>query len=158
MHHDGRVEVVLPRRVARGTAEQLLREHRGWIERQLAKPRPRLELPPIDEEDGRRLAREVADELCREHAPRLGVRYERIRIGDQRTRWGSCSIRGTLSFNWRLVLAPAHVFEYVVVHELCHLCEANHSAAFWKLVDDAYPQAEEAKRWLRLFGPALLAY
>jgi predicted metal-dependent hydrolase len=155
VHHDGRVEVVLPRRAARGTAERLLDEHRPWIERQLARPHPRLELPPIGEPEGRRLAREVADELCREHAPRLGVRYERIRIGDQRTRWGSCSPRGTLSFNWRLVLAPAEIFEYVVVHELCHLREPNHSPAFWGLVREAHPGYEEQRGWLRVYGPAL---
>lgn len=151
------MEVVLPRRAARGTAERLLREHRRWIERQLARLRPQLELPPIGELEGRRLAREVADELCREHAPRLGVGYERIRTGAQRTRWGSCSTRGTLSFNWRLVLAPAAVFEYVVIHELCHLREPSHSAAFWELVRQARPDYDAERRWLRAFGPALLA-
>lgn len=149
---------MLPRRAPRSLAEELLREHAAWIERQLARLAPQLTLPRIGEQEGRRLARELAGELCREHAPRVGVAYERIRIGDQRSRWGSCSATGTLSFNWRLVLAPATVFEYVVVHELCHLEVADHSGAFWRLVERAFPAYERDERWLRRHGHELLAY
>ena len=73
--------------------------------------------------------RELAAMVADEEAPPLGVAYERIQVRDQRTRWGSCSSRGTLSFNWRLALAPHGVLDYVVVHELCHLREPNHSRA-----------------------------
>src|SRR5206468_5218175 len=95
--------------------------------------------------------------VCRE-ADRLGLHgYERIRIGDQRTRWGSCSARGTLSFNWRLVLAPLEVLDYVVVHELAHLLVPNHSPHFWQLVEHRRPQWRAQRAWLREHGPELLA-
>ena len=118
VHPDRRVEVVVPPRSPRGTAERLLREHRGWIERQLDRLAPRLVLREVSEAAGRREARTMLTAVCEHDAPRLGVRYARIRIADQRTRWGSCSRTGTLSFNWRLVLAPPGVLEYVAVHEL----------------------------------------
>ena len=107
---------------------------------------------------GRRRARALATELCERQAPRLGVRYGRIRIAAQRSRFGSCSARGTLSFNWRLALAPEAVFDYVAVHELCHLREANHSPRFWALVEAARPDYRRPRAWLREHGSELLAY
>ena len=86
------------------------------------------------------------------------MRYSRIALRDQRSRWGSCSTRGTLSFNWRLVLAPHDVLDYVVVHEVCHLLEHNHGPAFWQLVGSRRPAWREAKAWLDAHGWELLAY
>jgi len=85
----------------------------------------------------------------------LGVHYRSLAVRDPRTRWGSCSSRGNLSFSWRLVLAPAEVLEYVVVHELLHLREPNHSKSYWRLVDAAMPGWPEHARWLREHGPEL---
>ena len=68
------------------------------------------------------------------YAPRIGVSYGRVTVRNQRTRWGSCSAKGNLNFNWRLILAPEKCLEYVVIHELCHRREFNHSARFWDLV------------------------
>ncbi|TMK23512.1 MAG: M48 family metallopeptidase [Actinobacteria bacterium] len=82
----------------------------------------------------------------------------RIQIRDQRTRWGSCSANGNLSFNWRLVLAPIEVLDYVVVHEVCHLREANHSRRFWRLVETRRPDWRDQKAWLDAHGPELLAF
>ena len=96
--------------------------------------------------------------LADEEAPALGVEPERIQIRDQRTRWGSCSTRGTLSFNWRLVLAPFDVLDYVVVHELCHLREPNHSRRFWTLVEQRRPGWRAQRDWLHEHGPELLAF
>ena len=79
----------------------------------------------------------------------LGVRIGRLAIRDQRSRWGSASRRGALSFSWRLVLTPPWVLDYVVVHELAHLLDFSHSARFWELVRGLVPQAEAARRWLR---------
>lgn len=88
-------------------------------------------------------------------AQRLGLTYQSIRIKEQKSRWGSCSQAGNLNFNWRLIMAPDFVLEYVVVHELCHLQEMNHSERFWSLVNTAFPRAQEAKVWLRNHGSTL---
>jgi predicted metal-dependent hydrolase len=156
----GRVEVVVPPRTPRRAVEALLREHGGWIERQRERLRPRLGLDRLGltERDGRRLARERVESVARVEARRLGLVYGRIRIADQRTRWGSCSGRGTLSFNWRLAVAPPEVLEYVVVHELCHLRHPNHSRAFWEAVEAARPGYDAERRWLREHGAELQAY
>lgn len=82
-------------------------------------------------------------------------RYSRITIRDQKTRWGSCSSKGTLSFNWRLMLAPPAVLDYVVVHELCHLTHMNHSKDFWRCVEWILPNYKEQKKWLKEHGHEL---
>jgi predicted metal-dependent hydrolase len=91
-------------------------------------------------------------------ARRLGARPGRVAVRDQRTRWGSCSASGALSFSWRLLLAPAPVLRYVVVHELCHLWRHDHSSAFWSLVEDAMPDWSAHAGWLRAHSLALQAY
>ncbi len=97
----------------------------------------------------RRQAREVLAERVALHAARLGFTPGALRISAAHTRWGSCSSRGTLSFPWRLVLAPLEVIDYVVVHELVHLAVKNHSAAFWERVTAAYAQTPAARQWLK---------
>ena len=143
-----------------GEIEQLLVEQRSWVEAQRRSQVPRLGLESLDvtEWEARTAAREVASTLVDEEAERLGVTCSRIRIRDQRTLWGSCSSRGALSFNWRLVLAPLEVFDYVVVHELCHLRVPNHSQAFWLLVEQRRPFWRAWRRWLSEHGPELLAF
>ncbi len=84
-----------------------------------------------------------------------GGRYDKITIRDQKTRWGSCSSNGTLSFNYRLMLAPPKILDYVVVHELCHLKHMNHSPAFWQAVEDVLPDYRERKQWLKEHGSEL---
>ncbi len=87
----------------------------------------------------------------------LGIPYKRIAIRSQRTRWGSCSARGNLNFNWRLAAAPAAVLDYVVIHELCHLRELNHSRDFWAHVRAACPDYKSHRRWLRDNTAALMS-
>lgn len=91
-------------------------------------------------------------------AHKLGTNYLMLRIGDQSSRWGSCSGRKTLSFNLRLLLAPQKVAEYVALHEVAHLIEANHSRKFWAIVDKHYPEYKEAKQWLKNNGKELWKY
>ena len=86
----------------------------------------------------------------------MGVDYGRITVRDQRTRWGSCSAKGNLNFNWRLILAPGEVLDYVVVHELAHRREMNHSKRFWSLVEMVLPDYERRRRWLKENGEALM--
>lgn len=89
------------------------------------------------------------------YAPKIGVKYGRIAIRDQKSRWGSCSARHNLNFNWKLIMAPPEVLEYVVIHELCHLIEFNHSPRFWNLVGRQMPEYEAWKKWLKLHGSEL---
>lgn len=84
-----------------------------------------------------------------------GGNYTSITVRDQKTRWGSCSSRGTLSFNYRLIFAPPAVLDYVVVHELCHLTHMNHSKAFWNMVATVMPDYRVYKKWLRDHGHEL---
>jgi len=88
-------------------------------------------------------------------ADRVGVHYQAISVRDQRTRWGSCSRSGRLSFSWRLVMAPPEVLEYVVLHELCHLREFNHSRSFWRLLESVRPNCQGPANWLRQHGHEL---
>lgn len=106
----------------------------------------------------RREARRRLEDVARREAERLGLQYDSIGVRDPRTRWGSCSRRGHLSLSWRLVIAPAEVLEYVVVHELCHLREPSHSRAFWRLLEAARPGWQEQARWLRANGQELHDY
>jgi predicted metal-dependent hydrolase len=140
--------------------QRVIEGHREWIARERAKQRPRLRLDPhsVSEADARRAVRELVTMLVEDEASELDVCVERIEIRDQRTRWGSCSTRGTLSFNWRLVLAPFDVLDYVVVHELCHLREPNHSRRFWRLVESRRPNWRSQRDWLHEHGPELLAF
>ena len=84
-----------------------------------------------------------------------GGNYTSITVRDQRSRWGSCSSRGTLSFNYRLIFAPPAVLDYVVVHELCHLTHMNHSKDFWNMVSSVMPEYKEYRKWLRDHGHEL---
>jgi predicted metal-dependent hydrolase len=100
----------------------------------------------------RRTARRRLGDAVRVEAALLGVSAGPISVRDPRTRWGSCSPQGALAFSWRLLLAPREVLDYVVVHELCHLRELNHSPAFWRLLDEARPGWRSQVRWLRDHG------
>jgi len=86
---------------------------------------------------------------------RAGVRYSRLSIRSQRTRWASCSSEGAMSFNWRLLLAPPEILDYVVEHEVAHLEVLDHSDRFWRLLGSRVPAYREHERWLRRNGPAL---
>ena len=97
----------------------------------------------------RRVAREDLAAAMAARAAEIGVRPARLTVRDQRTRWGSASVRGTLSFSWRLVLCPPEILDYVVVHELAHLRVGGHSARFWGIVHRHALAAEHSRRWLR---------
>lgn len=103
-------------------------------------------------------ARHDLDGCVALHSRKLGVKARSITLRDQTSRWGSCTVDGLLSFSWRLVLAPTHVLDYVAAHEVAHLLEMNHGPRFWKQVTRCMPRIEEAKRWLRNYGPDLHRY
>lgn len=101
--------------------------------------------------DAERWLRERVDH----YSARYGFAPRALKVKDVKSRWGSCSVNGNLNFNWRLVLAPPPVVDYVVVHELCHLRHPNHSKRFWNLVRSILPDYETQKAWLRTHGPDL---
>ncbi|MFC6688385.1 M48 family metallopeptidase [Jhaorihella thermophila] len=106
----------------------------------------------------RELARDRLTAAADRHARALNRTYSRITLRDTRSRWGSCSSRGALSFSWRLILAPPEILDYVAAHEVAHLAEMNHSPAFWAHVERLYGPHKQARRWLRENGPALHRY
>ena len=128
---NGEVVVRAPNRMPKRDIERFLEEKRGWIEGHRSKL-PAVQ-PKLTDDELKKLARhakEVLPEITAYYAPLVGVDYGRITIRAQRTRWGSCSAQGNLNFNCLLMLTPDDVIEYVVVHELCHRKEMNHSARF----------------------------
>lgn len=119
---------------------------------------------PIDMAAGRlekwfrQQAKDKLEIACRRYAEQLDVAYNRISIGDMKSRWGSCSSSGTLRFNWRLVLAPSQVLDYVAAHEVSHLLEMNHSERFWGHVAHCMPDFDIQRKWLKNEGSALFSY
>jgi hypothetical protein len=94
---------------------------------------------------------------CEYWAPFLGVSFNRVSVKDQRSLWGSCTRAGNLNFSWRLILAPDAVLDYLVVHELSHRAQMNHSRRFWEVVEKVCPHHRTHRRWLRKNGAALYA-
>lgn len=103
-------------------------------------------------------ARRDLEEQVYFHGRQLELSARRIVVRDQKSRWGSCTSEGVLSFSWRLVLAPPLVLDYVAAHEVAHLAEMNHGPRFWRLVKKTMPRLDEAKRWLRMNGMGLYRY
>jgi predicted metal-dependent hydrolase len=151
---DGRVRVTIPRGGSKREAEAFADRHDGWVERQRAK------LRAVSRFDGdravtRELAATVLPPLLRDWASKLGLDVAQVSVRDQRTRWGSCGRNGRICLNWRLVLMPDWVRDYVIVHELMHLRRMDHSARYWRHVAEAYPRWREARAWLRTNGAGL---
>ena len=97
----------------------------------------------------RSLARRELPVRTKALASRFKVSYTKVSIRDQRTRWGSCSSTGVISLNWRLIMVPCSVVDYIIIHELMHLLEMNHSPEFWRLVEDACPDFRVSEHWLK---------
>ncbi len=104
------------------------------------------------------IARQRLDTACTRYAGFLGKDVNRITLRDTRSRWGSCTTDGNLMFSWRLVMAPVKVLDYVAAHEVAHLVEMNHSAAYWKVVSNIFPDYKMQRGWLRVNGARLHAY
>lgn len=155
----GAVVVRCPRRMRGSEIRKIVEERREWITSKLAL-RPADGIEPLTDEQRRELARQakqVFPLLAQEYAPLVGVDYGRITIRCQKGRWGSCSSAGNLNFNCLLMLSPEQVQRYVVVHELCHRKQMNHSPRFWAEVERVLPGYREQIAWLRQHGPALIA-
>ena len=152
-----------PLNASNADIDMFIAKHKGWIEKHLkkvAEKQKELEqLEPLTMEDIRVLADKalkVIPERVRYYAPKVGVTYGRITIRNQRSRWGSCSAKGNLNFNCLLMLTPPEVLDSVVVHELCHRREMNHSDRFYAEVLRVFPDYWKWDKWLKENGAALL--
>ncbi len=156
----GIIQVRAPYGLPRTFIEKFVREKQGWIRKQMEDVQEGMEKigPPLTmPERGQYLsqAKEYFPERVAYYAQLLQVDVGRITIREQKTRWGSCSSKGNLNFNWRLMLAPEEIRDYVVLHEIAHRKELNHSPAFWKIVESVMPDYEDRKQWLKDHGREL---
>ena len=157
---EGAVEVRCPRRCSRADVEAFVLSKQDWIVRHLERISRQPVLPKLSESEIRFLAEQAAASLperVRQLAAEMGVSYGRITIRSQKTRWGSCSSKGNLNFNCLLALVPPDVLDYIVVHELCHRKELNHSERFWTEVGKVLPDYKIRKKWLKDNGANLIA-
>ena len=157
---EGQIIVRAPRLTSTAEIRRILEGKREWIEKALAKVRERETLPKLTEEEIKALARQAKKEIpprVEARARQMGVSYGRIAIRCQKTRWGSCSAQGNLNFNCLLMLCPEEVMDYVIVHELCHRKELNHSARFRAEVARILPDWQKQARWLKTEGQGIIA-
>lgn len=164
---EGMIRIRAPYGVSEDVILRFLESKSAWIQKSLAKVRARQEKLKEEEAQYGKLteaelkvlkmqAEEVFPARAAFYAGKMGISYGRITIRRQKTRWGSCSQSGNLNFNCLLMLAPPGVVDYVVVHELCHRIEMNHSPRFWELVGEVYPDYDRWKRWLKENGGRLM--
>ena len=151
---DGRVRVTIPRGGSRREAEAFAERQAGWIASQRSRlpqaARSSVDRPAVLQQAGRELAPRLMT-LAAEH----DLVVSRVSIRNQRSRWGSCGRDGHICLNWRLVLMPPAVRDYVLIHELMHLRRMDHSPAYWRLVEKALPDYRTPREWLRRHGPSL---
>lgn len=153
VREDGSVIVRAPDRLSGSVIEAFVSEKRDWIRRQkeicLERSKNRLCVSSEQRRQGMERAGEVIARRTAYFADVMGVDYGRITIREQKTRWGSCSSAGNLNFNWKLILLSPEVLDYVVVHELAHRREMNHSDAFWRIVEQVLPDYRKRRKLLR---------
>ena len=154
---DEGVLVRAPRRMPERQIREFVQSREAWIRRHMQKlPAPQ---PAFSKEELTALssrARSVIPDKAARYAKLVGVTYGRITVRSQHTRWGSCSGKGNLNFNCLLMLVPEKVLDYVIIHELCHRKQMNHSAAFWALVAKNCPHWRESRSWLKQNGASLI--
>lgn len=159
--NDGRVLVRAPLTMHTADIQRFVREKSAWIETHLERIKERqskLEAP-LTEEEIHSLADAAAKDIPQrvdKYAPLIGVTVGTVTIRNQKTRWGSCSAKGNLNFNCLLMLCPENVRDYVVVHELCHRREMNHSSRFWAEVERVLPDYKARRQWLKETGNSII--
>ena len=164
---EGQVLVRSPKSCTRSYIGTFVSQNENWVLKHLSRIKETesqkekagiCPQPPLSEKDRARymkIARDIFARKTEYYARIMDISYGRISIREQKTRWGSCSSKGNLNFNWRLILAPEEVLDYVVVHELAHRREMNHSKAFYAIVESVLPDYRSARKWLRDNGQTL---
>jgi predicted metal-dependent hydrolase len=149
---DAKLVVRAPHRLPESDIRKFVRQKSRWIQRKMAaansRPQPRV-LSGAEELAFHRLAGKIIPERVKYYSELSGLKPAAVKISGARKRWGSCGAKGTLNFAGRLVLAPLSVVDYVVVHELVHLVERNHSKRFWRRVEGIMPDYKVRRHWLR---------
>ncbi len=147
----GEVVLTAPIRASDALIERFFAAHALWVERHVARMRKRevVRLKRSDLPSLKRRAREIAEERSLYFSRAYGVEYSTISIRAQKTRWGSCSRRGALSFNYKIAALPSELADYIVVHEVCHLLAFDHSQKFWDLVARTVPEHRALRKRLR---------
>lgn len=160
---DGQIIVRAPLHATLSEIDKVVIDNSAWIQKQLKKAQERdarhQGLVPLSAEELQALADralEVIPPRVKYYAEKIGVTYGRITIRNQRSRWGSCSSRGNLNFNCLLMLAPPQVLDSVIVHELCHRKQMNHSAQFYSEIERVFPEYRKWHDWLRQNGESLM--
>ena len=160
----GGLIVRVPYRATRIQIEMFIRRHEAWIRSHTEKLNSSLQAQhagdQLSADDIKALAlkaKETIPERVAYYAARIGVTYGKITIRNQKTRWGSCSIKGNLNFNCLLMLTPHEVLDSVIVHELCHRKEMNHSAQFYAEIQNVYPEYRKWNKWLKENGTAIMS-
>ncbi len=150
---DGRVVVRAPRDLSDEQIRRFVQRHTTWILNRQKKAgeikKKHAEITDEQRAKGIAEAKIRIPQRVAYYAQKMGITYNRITIREQKTRWGSCSSKGNLNFNWKLVLMPEQVLDYVVVHELAHRREMNHSPQFWKIVEQELPDYRERRKYLK---------
>ena len=159
----GEILVRAPRRMPEADIRAFVEAKKAWLTKHLQKREQ--EIASIQEEGRfteqeiqrlKVLAKQIVPEKVAYYARLMGVTYGKITIRKQKTRWGSCTQEGNLNFNCLLMMAPPEVLDYVVIHELCHRIEMNHSVSFWALVEKMMPDYKVHRRWLKDQGTRLM--
>lgn len=162
---DGSILVRAPFRASAEEIGNFVCSHKSWVEKQRIRIRKRAaeirlaDQNPLSPEDIRLLADQALRELpprIAAYAGQMGVTYGRVTIRNQKTRWGSCSSKGNLNFNCLLMLTPREVQDYVIVYELSHRKEMNHSPKFWEVVEEVLPDYKKRRKWLRENGSVII--
>ena len=165
VNSDLSVTVRAPRSVSEKDIEEILKKKEAWISKHIEKikeTKERFEAEPTEKLTREKVialadeALKVIPERVEYFAKVIGVTYGKITVRNQKTRWGSCSSKGNLNFNCLLMLAPPEVLDYVVVHELCHRKQMNHSKAFWLEVAKVLPHYKEVRKWLKEEGSQMI--
>lgn len=156
---DGNVVVKVPFYTSEKIIYDFLDEKEGWIINNVEKNKKRNEklanIKTLSDAEIRKLYNSAKIEIpakCDFYSNKIGVDYRHITIRNQKTRWGSCSSNGNLNFNVALMLVPDEILDYVVVHELCHRKEMNHSKNFWSEVEKIIPDYKSKRMWLKMNG------